>query len=73
MLLRERRTKTSCAVTLLRTHMTGLLLGGPAHVFWALTGKRLPLSPCISSQSGEHAVHDVNMYGCEGEEVRKGK
>lgn len=45
MLLRVRRTKTSCAMTLVRTHMTGLWLHGAARVSWALTGKMLPLSP----------------------------
>lgn len=43
MLLRVRRTKTSCAMTLVRTHMTGLWLHGAARVSWALTGKMLPL------------------------------
>lgn len=75
MLPRKRRSKTSCAVTLVITHMTALLLDGAAHVSRALTGKMLPTSPCTSSQSGKQtACHArCQLVSVCGREARKGE
>lgn len=64
MLLRENRTNTSCAVTLVRTHMTDLLLDGAAHVSQTLTGMMLPprvSAPALKVESRVHAMQDVSM------------
>lgn len=55
MLFWKRRTKTSCAVTLVRTCMAGFQPDCAVHVYWALTGKMLPMSPCSGFQRGEES------------------
>lgn len=72
MLLWE-RLRCLCPVTLVRKHAVGLLLDGKNHVSWALTEKKLPLSPLhqLKVERILHAMHDVSV--CVKEKARKGK